>query len=63
MTGQLLVADRADGRLFAYVAEARFTTSEVSASRLGASLHPFPDETTARTALEAAGGANVRPSA
>lgn len=60
MSGRLLVADRADARLFAYVAESRFTTAEVSTSRLGASLHPFADEATARTALEAAGGANIR---
>lgn len=56
----LFLADRADGTLFAYVTPARFTEPAVAMSRLGAVLHPYPDEAAARAALVEAGGANVR---
>lgn len=64
MSGPLLIADHPDGSLrFAYVAaDVRFTQAAIACSRMGAVLNPFPNEAAARTALEAAGGANVRPS-
>lgn len=58
--GSFLIADHLEGRLFACIAESRFTEPAVAATRMGASLHPFPDQDAARAALEAAGGTAVR---
>lgn len=57
---KMLVADRIDAMLFAYIAETRFTEPAVGCSTFAAILHPFPDEAAARSALIAAGGENVR---
>ena len=60
MSGRFLIADRVDARLFAYIAETRFTEHKVSTSRLSASLTPFPDAASAEAALIEAGGSNIR---
>ena len=55
-----LIADRSDARLYACIADVRFTPPKVSTSRFSASLSPFPDAEAAKIALAAAGGKNVR---
>lgn len=61
MSGRFLVGELPDKRrMFACVAVSRFTEPKVDDSRLGACLRPYPDETAARAALEAAGAGNIK---
>ncbi len=60
MSARFVIADHNGSRLFACVTDAQFVKPEVSTSRLGASLHPYPDVDCAIAALKAAGGENVR---
>jgi len=61
MSERFLIADGPNGRLFACIADSRFTEAAVSPMRLGASLRPFKYEERARLALNMAGGTNIRP--
>lgn len=64
MADRFLHAETERGTLFACVCPGfRFVVPKVASGKLGASLHPYPDEQSGRAALIAAGGENVRGAA